>query len=207
MYGSAPAPQLASNQIREATPEDVAEAELVARAQHDPRAFAPLYTRYADPVYRYCFRRLGSEEAAADATSAIFAKALAALPRYRTGSFRSWLFTIAHNVTTDHLRQRSRTISMELAPEPVDPHAFEDSVLMAAEWERIERALTQLSPDQQQVIALRLAGLTAVEIGAALGKPRNAIDGLQHRALLRLKSLVATSDAAVSNGQGGGYGG
>ena len=181
---------------------------LVALVQRgDREAFGLLYDRYLPRVYGYCLRLLRDQEQAEDANTEVFVRALAGLPSYRAGSFRSWLFTIAHNVTTDHLRQRSRTISMELAPEPVDPHTFEDSVLMAAEWERIERALTQLSPDQQQVIALRLAGLTAVEIGAALGKPRNAIDGLQHRALLRLKSLVATSDAAVSNGQGGGYGG
>lgn len=181
---------------------------LVAVVQRgDREAFGLLYDRYLPRVYGYCLRLLRNQEQAEDANTEVFMRALAGLPAYRAGSFRSWLFTIAHNVTTDHLRQRGRTISMELAPEPVDPHAFEDRVLMAAEWERIERALTQLSPDQQQVIALRLAGLTAVEIGAALGKPRNAIDGLQHRALHRLKSLVATGDAAVSNGQGGGHGG
>ena len=181
---------------------------LVAVVQRgDREAFGLLYDRYLPRVYGYCLRLLRNQEQAEDANTEVFMRALAGLPAYRAGSFRSWLFTIAPHVTTDHLRQRGRTISMELAPEPVDPHAFEDRVLMAAEWERIERALTQLSPDQQQVIALRLAGLTAVEIGAALGKPRNAIDGLQHRALHRLKSLVATGDAAVSNGQGGGHGG
>ena len=35
-----------------------------------------------------------------------FLRALAALPSYRAGSFRSWLFTIAHNVITDALRRR-----------------------------------------------------------------------------------------------------
>jgi hypothetical protein len=43
------------------------EAALVARAQADRHAFAPLYARYLDPVYRYCYRRLGSKEAAEDA--------------------------------------------------------------------------------------------------------------------------------------------
>ncbi len=82
------------------------EAELVARAQREPQAFAPLYARYAEPVYRYCYRRLGSPEAAADATSQTFAQALAALPRYRAGSFRAWLFAIAANVVADAHRRR-----------------------------------------------------------------------------------------------------
>ena len=84
------------------------DARVVALAKSDPRAFAPLYARYFDPVYRYCYRRLGNPEAAADATSHVFAKALAALPGYREDapSFRSWLFAIAHNVISDDLRAR-----------------------------------------------------------------------------------------------------
>lgn len=74
------------------------DAELVALAMADLRQFALLYTRYLDPVHRYCYRRLGSREAAEDATSAVFTKALAAFPRYRDASFRAWLFTIAHHV-------------------------------------------------------------------------------------------------------------
>ena len=49
----------------EQAPDD---AVLVARARHDPRAFAPLYDRYFDPVYRYCHRRLGDHDRSAEAT-------------------------------------------------------------------------------------------------------------------------------------------
>jgi len=53
------------------TPE-VDDATLVAAAQTDPRAFAPLYHRYVYPVYRSCYRRLGNQHAAEDATGRIF---------------------------------------------------------------------------------------------------------------------------------------
>ncbi|MFN8591141.1 MAG: sigma-70 family RNA polymerase sigma factor [Thermomicrobiales bacterium] len=191
MYGSAPAPQLASNQIREATPEDVAEAELVARAQHDPRAFAPLYTRYADPVYRYCFRRLGSEEAAADATSAIFAKALAALPRYRTGSFRSWLFTIAHNTIVDGLRVVQVEALPETVDEPIDPSPTPEEAAMTADAGReLRAALAHLSGDQRRVVELRLAGLTDQEIAQVTGRSLAATRMVQVRAVARLRRLL-----------------
>jgi DNA-directed RNA polymerase specialized sigma24 family protein len=62
----------------------------------------PLYELNFDPVNRYCYHRLGSWGAAEDATSIVFTSVLAALPRYRSddrsGAFRSWLLTIAHNV-------------------------------------------------------------------------------------------------------------
>src|SRR5215208_792054 len=90
---------------------------LVIAAKADLRDFAPLYARYFDPVYRYCYRRLGHPEAAADATSHVFAKALAALPGYREDapSFRSWLFAIAHNVITDDLRARRPVAPIDAA--------------------------------------------------------------------------------------------
>jgi RNA polymerase sigma-70 factor (ECF subfamily) len=59
------------------------ESDLIAAAQRDRRAFAPLYARYALPIYRYCYRRLGNHEAAEDATSQTFVKALDALDRFR----------------------------------------------------------------------------------------------------------------------------
>lgn len=169
----------------------------------DREAFGLLYDRYVLRVYGYCLRLLHDQEAAEDATTEAFLRALAGLPTYRAGSFRSWLFGIAHHVATDHLRHQGRTISLHLTPEVVDPHDVEASALVATEWARLARVLPQLSPDQQEVIALRLAGLTAVEIGTALGKPRNAIDGLHHRAVLRLKALLAPSAAAVRNNRGG----
>ncbi len=54
----------------------VDEAAIIARAQQNPAAFAPLYQAYVTPVYRYCYRRLGSREAAEDATSIIFERVL-----------------------------------------------------------------------------------------------------------------------------------
>jgi DNA-directed RNA polymerase specialized sigma24 family protein len=57
--------------------EAASDAELVVMARHDPQAFAVLYARYLDPVHRSCTLRLGSREAAEDATSLIFAKVLA----------------------------------------------------------------------------------------------------------------------------------
>ena len=48
------------------------DAADVARARDDRQAFAPLYVRYFDRVYGYCYRRLGSAEDAADATSLVF---------------------------------------------------------------------------------------------------------------------------------------
>jgi RNA polymerase sigma-70 factor (ECF subfamily) len=172
--------------------------ELVARARHGERdAFAALYDRYLPRVHGYCYRLLGTREAAEDAATEVFMRALAALPGYRTGSFRSWLFTIAHNVVADELRRQRPAVSLTWADALRDPGPSpEDQATAAADWTSVLMVLPRLSADQQHVVALRLSGLSAVEIGAALGKSRNAIDGIHHRALLRLRSLVATGESA-----------
>jgi RNA polymerase sigma-70 factor (ECF subfamily) len=180
------------------------DARLVALANSDPRAFAPLYARYFDPVYRYCYRRLGHPEAAADATSHVFAKALAALPGYREDapSFRSWLFAIAHNVITDDLRAR-RPVA------PIDAAAYvaatgpspEEAVLTDEAGCTVHRLLAQLPPDQRQILELRLAGLTGPEIAAALGRSLGAVKIAQVRAFARLRATFDSSSAEAKEGR------
>src|SRR5215210_6935273 len=144
---SQPAPE--TRRISDIPDED---ARVVALAKTDPRAFAPLYSRYFDPVYRYCYRRLGHPEAAADAAAQVFAKALAALPGYREDapSFRSWLFAIAHNVITDDLRARRPIAPMTAAVhiEAADPSP-EEVVLTGEVGGAVHALLAQLPPDQR----------------------------------------------------------
>src|SRR5262245_9689397 len=71
-------------------------------------AFDALYERYLMRIYRYCFRCLGDQAAAEDATQTTFHKALAALPSFGTGSFERWLFRIARNVVSDERTRRAR---------------------------------------------------------------------------------------------------
>src|SRR5687767_6167045 len=95
-----------------ATPDE----DLVAQAQRgDREAFAVLYDRYLARVHGYCYRLLGEREAAEDATTDTFMRALTALPACRTGSFRSWLFAITHNVIADEWRRQRPTVSLEAA--------------------------------------------------------------------------------------------
>lgn len=89
---------------RNATDDD----DLIAAVRDDPAAFSVLYRRYVDAVFRYCYRRLGDREAAEDATSLVFTKAIDALPRFREGGFRTWLFAIAHNTISNEMREHGK---------------------------------------------------------------------------------------------------
>lgn len=96
--------------VRAGTCADRDRAEVRA-AQADPAAFAALYERYFDAVYRYCRYRCDHLIDAEDAASTTFIRALAAPPRFDPqgeGTFRSWLFSIA-NRHRDRHRDRKPT--------------------------------------------------------------------------------------------------
>ena len=176
------------------------DARVVALAKSDLRAFAPLYARYFDPVYRYCYRRLGHPEAAADAAAQVFAKALAGLSGYREDapSFRSWLFAIAHNVITDELRARRPVAPMAAAAHVAAIDLSPEEVVVANEADCMVRALlTLLPPDQRQILELRLAGLPGPEIAAALGRSLGAVKIAQVRAFARLRATLDPASSAA----------
>lgn len=182
---------LHSIRSREVSDDPQDEAELVSRALRDRHSFAPLYERYVESVYRFCSGRLESEEAAADATSEIFTKALLALPQFRGGSFRAWLFTIAHHVVIDRYRARPPDTSLTAAAALTDPTPTpEQAALLADQQRAFHDLLTQLTDEQRRVIELRLAGLTGAEIADVLECSLSAVKSSQFRAFARLRHLL-----------------
>jgi RNA polymerase sigma-70 factor (ECF subfamily) len=172
------------------------EAALVLAAQGDPAAFAPLYERYVQAIYRYAYQRVGSHADAEDVTSQTFQQALAALPSYewRGAPFGAWLFRIAANV----IARRGRTAGREIAVDDVAVYAPEqdgnDPASLAAEHD-IEAALRRLPLDQQRAIVLKFShGLANREIGEALGRSEGAAKQLIHRALSALRAAIESEN-------------
>lgn len=173
------------------------ERDEIAEAKRDPAAFAPLYERYVDAVYSYCLRRIGDQEAAADLTAGVFMRVLTALPRFREdgGSFRSWLFSIAHNTVIDTYRRSRDHASLEMdeigraLAHPGD--GPERIVLQHDLRDAFQEAMDQLTGAQREVVAMRLAGLTGPEIARAMELTIPATKSVQYRAYARLRELLA----------------
>jgi RNA polymerase sigma-70 factor, ECF subfamily len=164
---------------------------IIERARQDPAAFAPLYREYVGPVYRYCYRRLGTKELAEDATSQTFTKAINGLEGFENRSFRSWLFSIAYRVVIDIYRKRRPDTALENVADPSDPAPTPEETALAREDSRQIRALlASLTDDQRQVLELRLAGLTGQEIAKTLDRSVGSVRLLQHRAIQRLRTIL-----------------
>src|ERR1700733_13609857 len=99
--------------------------ERLARlvADGDERAFAALYERYHQPLYRYCRSIVRNDADAQDALQAALANAFAALRAGRRDApLRPWLFRIAHNEAISLLRRRG-TVAEPLDTRECDPRS------------------------------------------------------------------------------------
>ena len=186
----------------EAEPEVTSEAmpEVISRARAgEGEAFAELYDRYVDLVYRYIYYRVGSVALAEDLTSETFVRALRRLPKFewQGRDFGAWLVTIARNLIADHYK--SGRYRLEVATEDIVLAANARGSAEAPEREVIEsltnrtllEAVKRLGAEQQECIVLRfLQGLSVAETALAMGKNEGAIKALQYRAVRTLGRML-----------------
>jgi len=69
-------------------------------------AFQFLYQKYHNKVYRFCFRLLGSEQAAKDAFQDTFVKVYEKRETFNGENFSAWLFTIARHTCYNMMRAK-----------------------------------------------------------------------------------------------------
>ncbi len=150
------------------------EEGLLLAARENPEVFAELYQRYLGAIYRYLLARIGNRAEAEDLTQETFVRAYRALhtDQSRGLPFLAWLLRIARNVAIDAGRRATaERIRFSALHPPSAPtrESIDDQLLL-------EQLLRQLSPEKQELLALRFAaGLSSAEIATLLGKSEGAI--------------------------------
>ena len=134
----------------------------------DAAAFAAVYERYHQALYRYCRSILHHEEDAQDALQNTMARAFAALQaEHRDFDLRPWLFRIAHNEAISMLRQRR--VMAEFDDQRSPSADVEDRIAVREELRLLQLDLADLPERQRGALVLReLCGLSYVDIGAVL---------------------------------------
>jgi RNA polymerase sigma factor (sigma-70 family) len=176
----------------------------------DERAFAAIFRRYHQSLYRFCLAIVGNPDDASDALQNTMIKVLRALPgEERKIELKPWLYRIAHNESIDLLRRRRETSTLDVEQIAPGYGLAED----AATRERLRRLLADLKelPERQrEVLVMReLAGLGFAEIGSALDTSGAVARQTLYEARQSLRQMeegremsCATVTKALSDGDG-----
>jgi RNA polymerase sigma factor (sigma-70 family) len=153
--------------------EAVGSRRLARRAAAgDKRAFAKIFERHHQELYRYCLAILRNPTDAEDALQATMSKALQALPgEQRQIQLRPWLFRVAHNESISILRGRRADLT-DGGADP-DTLATPGPEVQAERSERLRTLVEDLQvlPERQcsALVMRELSGLGYGEIATALG--------------------------------------
>ncbi len=168
----------------------------------DQDAFSKLMGKYKTFIFSYVRRKTSSDDDADDITQEVFVNVYKALPKWQPrASFKTWLYTIARNRCIDYHRARARRRfhyiddDEEFTPilQATDIYSNPEKMAEESELRRIiSEAIEQLSPKQKEVFILyRYQGLQIKEIAETLGIAEGSVKVHHHRAMKKLKIILA----------------
>lgn len=170
--------------------------ELARQAIKDIEAFAELYRRHLNRVYRYHIAHTGNIKDAEDLTSQTFVSALEGIRSFRgAGTFAAWIMGIASRKRLMFFRGNKPEVSLESAfgypsSDPLTEKAADERLQLEA----LARALQQISPDRAETLVLTyFSGLSHAETGRVLRKSEAAVKMLVLRGLQDLRERTSLS--------------
>ncbi len=180
--------------------EGVSDEELMLRYRDgEAGAFDVLYQRHKGPVFRYLRRQTGDAAVAEELFQDVWIRLINARHDYAVKArFTTWLYTIAHNRSLDHLRTRGRadltsfddaieTVVALPAADPPPEHALERKELAG----RLLAAIDALPSAQREAFLLQQeGGLTVEEIAHATGVERETAKSRLRYALAKLRDAL-----------------
>jgi RNA polymerase sigma-70 factor (ECF subfamily) len=178
---------------------------MVECSRGNDDAFAELFRRHYESIFRFAYRFCQNEEAAAEVTQETFLRIYAARARYSpTSRFTTYLRRVATNICLNELRSARRhpTVPFDVlqtddlrasrlanvpAPQPTPAEHLEQKELE----QHVKRAIARLPEKQRIAVVLRRYDeLSYEEIASILGCSVEAVDGLLQRARQKLKSYL-----------------
>jgi RNA polymerase sigma-70 factor (ECF subfamily) len=164
----------------------------------DQQAIGAVYDQYFSEIYRFVLYRIGDQNLAEDIASDVFVRLLEAVQNGRAPqtNIKGWLISTASHAAADSLRLKYRRPEDEIPESLPDRGMSPASEVDQREQNRmVQNAYSQLTADQQQVLALRFGqGYSLEETASFLNKNVNAVKALQFRALAALQREIGEVD-------------
>jgi RNA polymerase sigma factor (sigma-70 family) len=168
-----------------------ADERLTRRAARgEKQAFAAIFERHHQELYRYCRALVGNPADAEDALQNAMVAALTALPGEPRGIvLRPWLYRVAHNEAISIIRRRRPVVD---APELADQAADGIDGVVGAR-QRLRQLVLDLHalPERRRsaLVMRELSGLSYRDIASALGATEQAARQLVYEARQTLADL------------------
>ena len=186
--------------------EDPDDRALMRRYQetHDQAAFALLFARNKDPLFRFLVRLCGNPQVAEDVSQHTWMRVieLARAGAYdvdSAASFRTFLCTVARNRYVDeYLRRHEATRTDPLGEDADagsrDTHADPlESLLAQQSQQHVRHALASLRFEQREVLALWMHGIELKDVARMTGSTWDTIVARKKHALKRLAAALRAS--------------
>jgi len=162
--------------------------------QKDSAALEELYKNMSKPVYFYVLRLTGDQCIAEDVMQDTFVTLMRKSDLYREeGKGKSWIFTIAKNLTTDIQRKIKRVDSFDIYSETADGTDFTYQKDMEIETLRM---LDILSEKEKDIVMLRLlSDMTLTEVAKELAIPSGTVFWTYNNAIKKMRKKFAGGDS------------
>ncbi len=167
-------------------------------------AFQRLFEKYKRRVYKMVYLMLWNKEDSEDITQEAFFQVYKSIQTLRENrSFYSWLYNIALNLSTDHIRRKKGVRFLSLSrqfggsPETLDIEIADWSKNSAQLFQKketritVRKAVESLSPKYRMVLILKyFQDLSYEEIAQTLRCPVGTVRSRIHNAKRRLEQIL-----------------
>lgn len=172
-----------------------------------------IYEAYIKLIYAVVYNTVGRREDAEDITSEFFIKLIRVAESFKKGSpHKTWLVTIAKNMSIDFLRKNGREILVDIRQD--DTEQSEDVIDKAARGknavkngagnecsdvekkvvlaEDMRQALETLSPKEREIVHMKLLGeLRFKDISEATKQPMGTVTWLYNQGIKKLRRCLS----------------
>ncbi len=179
-----------------ALPDPTDETLMLRYAAGEAAAFAPLYARHKDGVWRYLLRGSRNEASTAELFQEVWASVVKSRAAYQpTARFATWLYRLAHNRLVDYWRAAKPHDELDEAAQELAAQEHETPSARAVQSEqgtRLLSALAALAPEQREAFLLQAeGGLSLEDIAATQGVGRETVKSRLRYALAKLRKELA----------------
>jgi RNA polymerase sigma factor (sigma-70 family) len=149
-----------------------------------------LFERYHVRLYNFMLRLTFDRSVSQDLTQNLFYRIIKYRHTFKEDhSFKSWIYQLARNIHADFCKQHQKAMERYTQVEEYNENFAEDKEdFNEEEYEKLDRAMARLSPEQKEILVLsRFQGLKYEEISSIRDLSVPAIKVQVHRAIKQLR--------------------